>query len=272
MIPKLIHCVWLSGEEKPKIYSDCILSWKKVMPDYEICEWTLANLPKQVLTHTFVASAIKAKKWAYATDFIRLWALYTYGGVYMDMDVMVYKSFNVFLSHGAFSCIEFNPRNFYKNLRKKSDKIYGLNIEAAVIGAKSHHVWIQDMIEYYNHLDFNANMRYCKKILMPLIISKISLKYGFRYIPVYQVLDNDIHIYPPDTFSSCYDTSILKCSSVQEYGNYPIRYSYHLCTHSWYEGIRQKSISYYIKTIFFKIIGKEMVSKIKSFFSHGLPI
>ena len=89
MIPKIIHCVWLSGEDKPEVYKKCIDSWIDKMPDYEIKEWSLKNLPKEVLNHSFVASAIQAKKMAYATDFIRLWALYNYGGIYLDMDVMV---------------------------------------------------------------------------------------------------------------------------------------------------------------------------------------
>lgn len=62
MIPKIIHCVWLSGEEKPSIYLNCIQTWKNIMPDYEIKEWSLANLPEEVINHIFVSSAIREKK------------------------------------------------------------------------------------------------------------------------------------------------------------------------------------------------------------------
>lgn len=61
MIPKIIHCVWLSGEEKPSIYLNCIQTWKNIMPDYEIKEWSLANLPEEVINHIFVSSAIREK-------------------------------------------------------------------------------------------------------------------------------------------------------------------------------------------------------------------
>lgn len=266
MIPKLIHCVWLSGEDKPEIYKKCIDSWIDKMPDYEIKEWSLKNLPKEVLNHSFVASAIQAKKWAYATDFIRLWALYNYGGIYLDMDVMVYKPFDVFLAHSAFSCVEFNPRSFYKNIRNgkiKNQVIYGLNIEAAVIGSVKQHVWIKDMIDYYGNIQFMNNKKYYESILMPLIISKISLKYGFRYVPIYQVLENDVHLYPPDVFSSCYDTSILKSPSVFTYGENKIRYSYHCCAHSWYENV-DTSVLYNVKHLIVKLIGIKNWEKIKS--------
>lgn len=84
MIPKLIHCVWLSGDEKPSQYKMCIDSWKKTMPDYEIREWNMTNLPDEILNHQFVGQAIEARKWAYATDVIRLWLLKNYGGIYLD--------------------------------------------------------------------------------------------------------------------------------------------------------------------------------------------
>ena len=100
--------------------------------------------------------------------------------------------------------------------------------------------------------------------LMPLIISKISLKYGFRYIPIYQVLDNDVHLYPPDVFSSCYNTAIMKCSSINNYNENQIRYSYHLCAHSWYESKLNKfSI---VKSSIIKLIGKNNAARIKKFF------
>ena len=75
MIPKIIHCVWLSGDDKPEIYKRCINSWIEVMPEYEIKEWSLKNLPDEVLNHSFVSSAIQAKKWAYVSDYIRAYAI-----------------------------------------------------------------------------------------------------------------------------------------------------------------------------------------------------
>ena len=265
MIPKQIHCIWLSGEPKPEIYNNCLLSWSKVMPDYEIKEWSLVNLPKEVLTHPFVASAVKERKWAFAADYIRLWALYTYGGIYLDMDVYVYKRFDPFLSHAAFGCIEFNPKNFYKYIRlKRTNFVRGLNIDAAMMGAEKKHNWIKPMMDFYENRTFVNSSKSYNAIIMPLVVSKISIDFGFRYIPIYQVLQGDVHIYPPDVFSSCYDWSLTKCDSYDLYGDNCVRYSAHLVAHSWYENENDCNIMYNIKKIIILLLGKKNVKWLKN--------
>lgn len=183
------------------------------------------------------------------------------------MDVVVYKRFDPFLKHSAFSCIEFNPKNFYKNICKgKTKNLYGLNIEAAIIGAHQAHPWIKDILDFYEGMEFVNNPNFYNKIIMPLIISKISIKYGFKYIPIYQVLNDDVHIYPPDVFSSCYNTAIMKSNSYSEYGNNQIRYAYHLCAHSWYEYLEQHSLLFKMKKIMIGILGDKKVFVLKKIF------
>lgn len=271
MIPQLIHCVWLSGDDKPEIYKKCVASWVEKMPNYEIKEWSLKNLPEEVLNHSFVASAIHAGKWAYATDFIRLWALYNYGGVYLDMDVMVYKAFDVFLKYRAFSCIELNPYFLYKTLHKK--EIIGLGIEAAVLGCEKEHEWIEDIMEYYKHKIFINDPRYYVDYIMPRILTRVSKeKYGFKMVPTYQVLEKDIHIFSCDVFSSLYSWETIRTSDFSpsdlNLGESPTRYAYHICAHSWYEDYSTKSVVYKIKKIVLKIFGKSNISKIKKIFAR----
>lgn len=274
MIPKIIHSVWLSGDEKPQLHKDCIDSWKKYMPEYKIIEWNLQNLPTEVINHPFVHSALNFSKWAFATDYIRVWALYNYGGIYMDLDVEVYKNFTPFLTHAAFSCIEFNPRNFYKHVKKNITKnIRGLNIEAAVMGAEVNHPWIYQMLKYYDTVTFSLEPKIINSLIMPLIVTKVSIDYGFRYIPIYQVLDNNVHIYPPDTFSSCYDLSINKCSE-DEIGRNVVRYARHKCAHSWYEEEEtlMKRIIFKIKHEILNMIGKSKVDWLKNKLIHSNKI
>lgn len=40
MIPKKIHWCWLSGEPIPPFLENCMATWKKVMPEYEVKLWT----------------------------------------------------------------------------------------------------------------------------------------------------------------------------------------------------------------------------------------
>ena len=79
-------------------------------------------------------------------------------------------------------------------------------------------------------------------------------------------------IYTPDVFSSCYDTSILKCSAADEYGNNQIRYAYHLCAHSWYEDVNNNKTLYYIKKAVLKIVGKKNINKVKAFVHKDITV
>lgn len=271
MIPKTIHCVWLSGDKKPEIYQKCLDSWHNIMPEYEIKEWSMNNLPQEVLNHSFVASAIQAKKWAYATDYIRLWALYNYGGIYMDLDVMVYKPFDVFLKYRAFSCIELNPYYLYKTLHKK--EIIGLGIEAAVLGCEKKHEWINDIMEYYKDKIFINDPKYYTDFIMPRILTRISKeKYGFKMVPTYQILEQDIHIFSCDVFSSIYNWSTIKTvdyfPTETDLGESPTRYAYHICAHSWHEDLSTKEIKYIIKKQIINFFGENNINKIKKMIYH----
>ncbi len=89
MIPKKIHYCWFGRGEKPKLAAKCIKSWKKYLPDYEIIEWREDNFDLDM--YPYVREAYDARKFAFVTDVVRLWAMYTYGGIYMDTDVEVLK-------------------------------------------------------------------------------------------------------------------------------------------------------------------------------------
>ena len=95
MIPKIIHYCWLSSAPIPKSLQICMNTWKKVLPDYEYMLWNFDRFPKT--KSKWVSDAFDNKKYAFAADYIRLYALYNYGGIYLDSDVTVYKSFNELL-------------------------------------------------------------------------------------------------------------------------------------------------------------------------------
>jgi len=265
MIPKIIHCCWLSGDPLPALYQQCVDSWKRHMPDYEIMLWDKKRFPVDEVR--FVKQACEARKWAYAADYIRLYALYNHGGIYLDMDVMVYRSFDPFLQHAAFSSIEFDPTVFYKTIKHKTP--IGLGVEAAVLGAKKEHPWIGDIMEFYRDKEFINDPKYYWSIIMPRVMTKVSVeKYGFKYVPVYQVLNEDIHLYPPDVFSSSYNIALTKCDDIMQLGKInQIRYSFHICAHSWWEGVNQKSLIYRAKKLILSIFGKGFIGKLKSSFS-----
>ncbi|MCS2958344.1 hypothetical protein NXX53_17410 [Bacteroides salyersiae] len=89
MIPKRIHLCWLSGDPYPQKIQKCIDSWKVHLPDYEIMLWDLKRF--DIAQVPWVEQAFRVKKYAFAADYIRLYALYNYGGIYLDSDVEVLK-------------------------------------------------------------------------------------------------------------------------------------------------------------------------------------
>ncbi len=251
MIPKIIHSVWLSGDDKPELYQSCINSWHETMPDYDIKEWNLTNLPDEILNHQFVKGAIQSKKWAYATDVIRLWLLKEYGGIYLDMDVFVYRRFDCFLNENAFSCLELNPAELYESVRKSRKELLGIGIEAGVLGAEKGCRWITDIYSYYQQLEFINDPRYYCNYIMPRVQNRVSVeKYGFRQIPVFQVLKDNVIIYPSETFSWIYKWKILgmefSVENVKKLGEIsPMRYACHLTLHSWWDGMDRKDSQIY---------------------------
>lgn len=104
MIPKVIHYCWFGRGKMPELALKCIASWKKYLPDYEIKEWNEDNFNLDL--YPYVREAYNARKFAFVTDVVRLYALYTEGGIYMDTDVEVIKSLNSLLQYKAVSGFE----------------------------------------------------------------------------------------------------------------------------------------------------------------------
>lgn len=104
MIPKIIHYCWFGRGQMPELARMCIESWHKYMPDYEYKLWNEDNF--DIDSNQYVKEAYDARKFAFVTDYVRLYALYTEGGIYMDTDVEVLKPYDDLLSLPAFTGYE----------------------------------------------------------------------------------------------------------------------------------------------------------------------
>lgn len=106
MIPKIIHYCWLSNDPYPEVIAKCIETWKKHMPDYEFMLWDTKQF--DVNSNCYVKQAFESKKYAFASDYIRLYALYHHGGIYLDSDIQVFRTFDNFLNCKSFTGFEKN--------------------------------------------------------------------------------------------------------------------------------------------------------------------
>lgn len=138
IIPKIIHFCWFGNNPKTKLVKKCIKSWKKYLPDYEIREWNDKDLKDCKIP--YVQEAYKAKKWAFITDYFRLYALYNYGGIYFDSDNEVFKSFDEFLNLDFFSG--------YESWEAESFPF------TAVVGAKKGNKIVKDLLDEYDDIHF----------------------------------------------------------------------------------------------------------------------
>lgn len=181
MIPKVIHYVWLGRGEKSDLIKHCIESWKKLLPDYEIKEWNEDNFNLDY--NKFTRQSYDTKKYAFASDVIRLYALYTEGGIYMDTDVEVFKPLDEFLNEPAFTGFE---QPYYP--------------VCATMGAEKGNPLIKEMLDYYNDKEFAIKENWHDYITNTVIISDILGQKGIdRSKNEIQRIEN-ITIYPREYF------------------------------------------------------------------------
>lgn len=191
MIPKIIHYCWLSNDPYPDKIQMCIESWKKVMPDYELKLWNTENFDIDN-SIPYVKEAFANRKWAFVTDYIRMYALYTEGGIYLDSDVKVLKRFDGFLNNKFFTSMEYHPfmverdcslNDLDKDGNRIVDKyISGIELQAAVMGAEKGCGYVKDVLEWYEDKHFvKTDGTLGLDVIAPQIYARIAEGYGLKY-------------------------------------------------------------------------------------------
>ena len=176
MIPKVIHYCWFGRNPKPKDVLNFIETWKKHNPDYVIKEWNEDNF--DIHCCKYVWEAYKVKKFAFVSDYARLYALYTEGGIYLDTDVEVRKGFDQLLGNHSFVGWE--------------DNFLGTGILASVKGQK----WVKDIMDTYKDEAFISWFGKLNTYPNPYRINEVLKKYGLMMNHIADVLDTDIAVYP----------------------------------------------------------------------------
>lgn len=134
-IPKVIHYIWIGGNDKPASVDKYIKSWKKHCPDYLIIEWNEKNY--DITKNRYTREAYNLRKWAFATDHMRLDILDRFGGIYADSDVEILKNLDEFLKEPAFTSFEAG----------RPDQIL---MPTGIMGARRGNKWIHYLKTYYD--------------------------------------------------------------------------------------------------------------------------
>lgn len=215
MIPKKIHYVWVGGNEKPRDIRACMNTWRKHLNDYEIIEWNEDNF--DINSHSYTKAAYDMKKWAYVSDYIRAYALYNEGGIYLDTDVLILDKFDDYLNNRAFVGYE-NPNYPF----------------TAVFGAEKRHPFTKSILNFYDTTDFkfdknNQMEEVNTKSVSDILVQEYQCKLG----NLRQTLRDGIEVYEDDIFCNPSNRSV----------------SIHVFTGTWMEGEKPllRKLNKYIK-------------------------
>lgn len=213
MIPRIVHYCWFGNSPMPAEMLDNINNWKSKLPDYEFRQWSENNFSIEN-TPIYVQESYKQKKYAFVSDYVRLFVIYKYGGIYLDTDVIIKKDFEPFLSNGFFTSIEYHhdivkalditnkSLNINATRKINVDHVKGIGIQSAIFGAKKNHPYIKDCINFYNKINPTSNLKDSyNNIILPDILALCAEKYGFRYTEEKQELKEGIVIYEQDLFT-----------------------------------------------------------------------
>lgn len=139
-IRKTIHYCWFGKGEKPEILLKCMASWKQHCPDYEIIEWNESNF--DINYCEFTKQAYEQKKYAFVSDVARLWIVYHHGGHYLDTDVELKQSLDVFAEYDGWFA---------------SETMRHLNTGMG-FGARENSPMIKAMLDFYQDQNFNSQV------------------------------------------------------------------------------------------------------------------
>lgn len=178
MIPKIIHYCWYGSEDnQSRLIQECIKTWKTNMPEWEIMKWDESN--SDLMKSQFAMRMYEEKKYAFVSDYVRLKALEKYGGLYLDTDVEVYKSFNDLLDADAFWGF-----------------IWDCMVSTAIIAASPNNEDVRQLVQLYENGSINE----------PIVNNEIVTDYFVKKYPnlkfdnTFQELQKNVFIYPKEFF------------------------------------------------------------------------
>lgn len=181
-IPKKIHYSWFGRKEKTNFMKKCISTWEKNLPDYEIIEWNEDNFDLD--GHKFAKEAYEAGKYAFVSDYVRVYVIFYFGGIYFDTDIEVKSDFTNKLDNARFVIAFEQPHS----------------LMTGFFAAEKGNLAVKEILEYYDGISFYNKDGSMKLTPNPIIFAQETAKFGLVFNGEYQELDNGMRIYPNEVF------------------------------------------------------------------------
>lgn len=160
-IPKTIHYCWFGKGGLPDGFHRNIETWKKCCPDYDIRRWDESNY--DISKNAYMRQAYEAGKWSFVSDYARVDIINRYGGIYLDTDIEVLKSFDPLLQFDLFCGFE-----SYRYVN------FGLGF-----GAIKGNGMLEELLELYEDLEFCLTDGTLNLVPSPVYQTKILERHRF---------------------------------------------------------------------------------------------
>lgn len=181
MIPKIIHYIWFGGKEYSERIKLCIKSWEKYLPEYKFMLWNEDTFDINEIP--FTKQAYEHKKWAFVSDYVRVWALNKYGGIYLDTDIEILKPID-------------NDILKNKIVLGTDDAGY----LTALMMAEPNQPFFNNMVNLYQNMDFITENGKLNTEVNNTYLQKNLTLYGYKVKNSYQKLKDDIVVFPDEFF------------------------------------------------------------------------
>ena len=190
MIPKIIHYCWFGRGELPTLALKCIDSWKQYLPDYELRLWNEENF--DIYSNSYVLEAYQSRKFAFVTDYVRLYALLIFGGIYIDTDIEIFKNLDEFLQFPGFIGFENTTE-----------------IQTGIIGSEENNPWIKEQFNLYSGKHFRKENGSLDMTSNVALISMNMASKGLKMNNTFQVYNACMHFFPTEYFCPKTHTGII---------------------------------------------------------------
>ncbi len=221
-IPKIIHYCWLSDNPMTIFARECVDRWRRMMPDYELRKWDKSTF--DISSVAWVHEAYEQGKYAFASDYIRLYALYHFGGFYLDTDIVLKQGLDQFTDNEFVSFIECS---YTPNGERMSD----VQLQAAMMGSVAGHPFLAEAMRYYEERHYDTSA-----LVAPIVLASIAEKYGLRNVDEEQRLDHAMHILPSHVCAPSPRADNEKAVAI------------HYCEHSWRNKNALSDLSRHVRT------------------------
>ncbi|MDQ1086637.1 glycosyltransferase family 32 protein [Siphonobacter sp. SORGH_AS_1065] len=219
MIPKIVHYCWFGKGEMDELSTKCIESWKENLKGYEFKLWNETNFNIDI--NTYVREAYAIKKYAFVSDYVRVYVLYNYGGIYLDTDVEVINSFDELLINKSFIGFEND------------------HIGTGIIGSIAKTNWLKIILNSYDNENFISLTGNINLYPNPLRFQKLLLEIGLELEDKDQIIGENIKVYTTDVLcAKSFETGVISMTNKT--------LSIHHFNASW--TVKRRSISNIVKT------------------------